>query len=108
MYDRQKLINRIFYFIRIFSLRDCRLSSHPPAPVSPAMSFQNVSRSALFCVGSRGQGSTTKPHRLMDCWSITANVVKSLATFTKTGRQHRVSYDTICQWIVDSWAKGSV
>jgi len=26
-------------------------------------------------------------------------------TFTKTGRQRRASYGTICQWIVDTWAK---
>ncbi|TWW62526.1 hypothetical protein D4764_04G0011730 [Takifugu flavidus] len=25
-------------------------------------------------------------------------------TFTKTGRQHRASYVTICQWIVNAWA----
>lgn len=29
-------------------------------------------------------------------------------TFTKTGRQRRASYATICQWIVDAWAKVSV
>ncbi|KAJ8280487.1 hypothetical protein GJAV_G00055280 [Gymnothorax javanicus] len=29
-------------------------------------------------------------------------------TFTKTGRQHRATYATICQWIVDAWAKVSV
>ena len=29
-------------------------------------------------------------------------------TFTKTGRQRRASYATICQWIVDAWAKISV
>ncbi|GAB1601903.1 hypothetical protein Ahia01_000468800 [Argonauta hians] len=29
-------------------------------------------------------------------------------TFTKTGRQRRASYVTICQWIVDTWAKVSV
>lgn len=26
-------------------------------------------------------------------------------TFTKTGRQRRASYATICEWIVDAWAK---
>ena len=25
-------------------------------------------------------------------------------TFTKTGRQHRATCATICQWIVDAWA----
>ena len=25
-------------------------------------------------------------------------------TFTKTGRQRRATYATICQWIVDAWA----
>ena len=29
-------------------------------------------------------------------------------TFTKTGRQRRVTYATICQWIVDAWAATSV
>ena len=29
-------------------------------------------------------------------------------TFTKTGRQRRVTYATICQWIVDAWAAISV
>ena len=29
-------------------------------------------------------------------------------TFTKTGKQRRASYATICQWIVDAWAKVSV
>ena len=29
-------------------------------------------------------------------------------TFTKTGRQRRASYATICQWIVDAWANVSV
>ncbi|KAG5263266.1 hypothetical protein AALO_G00262940 [Alosa alosa] len=29
-------------------------------------------------------------------------------TFTKTGRQRRASSATICQWIVDAWAKVSV
>ena len=29
-------------------------------------------------------------------------------TFTKTGRQRRASYATICQWIVDAWADISV
>ena len=29
-------------------------------------------------------------------------------TFTKTGRQRRANYATICQWIVDSWSKISV
>ena len=29
-------------------------------------------------------------------------------TFTKTGRQRRATYATICQWIVDAWAKISV
>ena len=29
-------------------------------------------------------------------------------TFTKMGRQHRVTYATICQWIVDAWAAISV
>ncbi len=29
-------------------------------------------------------------------------------TFTKTGRQHRATYATICQWIVDAWTKVSV
>ncbi|KAK7934312.1 hypothetical protein WMY93_005208 [Mugilogobius chulae] len=29
-------------------------------------------------------------------------------TFTKTGRQRRASCATICQWIVDAWAKVSV
>uniref|UniRef100_A0A8C5PNZ8 HTH CENPB-type domain-containing protein n=1 Tax=Leptobrachium leishanense TaxID=445787 RepID=A0A8C5PNZ8_9ANUR len=29
-------------------------------------------------------------------------------TFTKTGRQRRASYATICQWIVDAWSKVSV
>ena len=29
-------------------------------------------------------------------------------TFTKTGRQRRASYATICQWIVDSWSKISI
>ena len=29
-------------------------------------------------------------------------------TFTKTGRQQRASYATICQWIVDAWANVSV
>ena len=29
-------------------------------------------------------------------------------TFTKTGRQQRASYATICQWIVDSWSKISI
>ncbi|KAG5831790.1 hypothetical protein ANANG_G00282950 [Anguilla anguilla] len=29
-------------------------------------------------------------------------------TFTKTGRQRRATYATICQWIVDAWAKVSV
>lgn len=29
-------------------------------------------------------------------------------TFTKTGRQRRASYATICQWIVAAWAKVSV
>lgn len=29
-------------------------------------------------------------------------------TFTKTGRQYRVSYTTIDQWIVDAWAMVSV
>ncbi len=29
-------------------------------------------------------------------------------TFTKTGRQRWASYITICQWIVDAWAKVSV
>lgn len=28
-------------------------------------------------------------------------------TFTKSGRQRRASYATICQWIVDAWAKVS-
>lgn len=28
-------------------------------------------------------------------------------TFTKTGRQRRASYVTICEWIVDAWAKVS-
>ena len=28
--------------------------------------------------------------------------------FTKTGRQRRASHATICQWIVDAWAKISV
>ncbi|KAJ8349892.1 hypothetical protein SKAU_G00250220 [Synaphobranchus kaupii] len=29
-------------------------------------------------------------------------------TFTKTGRQRRATYATICQWIVDAWADISV
>ena len=29
-------------------------------------------------------------------------------TFAKTGRQRRVTYATICQWIVDAWAAMSV
>ena len=29
-------------------------------------------------------------------------------TFTKTGRQRRENYATVCQWIVDAWAKISV
>ena len=29
-------------------------------------------------------------------------------TFTKTGRQRRASYATICQWMVDAWANVSV
>ncbi|KAA8589771.1 hypothetical protein FQN60_013136 [Etheostoma spectabile] len=29
-------------------------------------------------------------------------------TFTNTGRQRRATYATICQWIVDAWAKVSV
>ena len=29
-------------------------------------------------------------------------------TFTKTGRQRRENHATICQWIVDAWAKISV
>lgn len=29
-------------------------------------------------------------------------------TFTKTERQRRATYATICQWIVDAWAKVSV
>ena len=29
-------------------------------------------------------------------------------TFTKTWRQRRVTYATICQWIVDAWAAISV
>ena len=29
-------------------------------------------------------------------------------TFTKTGRQRRATYATICQWIVDAWANASV
>lgn len=29
-------------------------------------------------------------------------------TFTKTGRQHRATYATICQLIVDAWAEVSV
>ena len=29
-------------------------------------------------------------------------------TFTKTGRQRRASYATICQWIVDAWANVTV
>lgn len=28
-------------------------------------------------------------------------------TFTKTGRQRKASYATICEWIVDAWAKES-
>lgn len=29
-------------------------------------------------------------------------------TFTKTGRQRRTTYATICQWIVNAWADISV
>lgn len=29
-------------------------------------------------------------------------------TFTKTGRQRRASYATICQWTVDAWTTVSV
>ncbi|XP_072769637.1 pogo transposable element with KRAB domain [Nerophis lumbriciformis] len=29
-------------------------------------------------------------------------------SFTRTGRQRRASYATICQWIVDAWAKVSI
>ena len=29
-------------------------------------------------------------------------------TFTKTGRQRRAKYATICQWMVDAWADISV
>lgn len=29
-------------------------------------------------------------------------------TFSKTGRQRRATYATVCQWIANAWAKGSV
>ncbi len=35
-------------------------------------------------------------------------MTEGVHTFTKTGRQRRASYATICQWILDAWAKISV
>ncbi|TWW63606.1 hypothetical protein D4764_03G0006140 [Takifugu flavidus] len=57
-------------------------------------------------------GGTSIPHsrafkaRLRTAWERW--MTEGEHTFTKTGRQRRAAYTTICQWIVKTWADRSV
>ena len=65
------------------------------APDSPAPSGQSAETHKTYAVSPknllRGDGAFEGEH-----------------TFTKSGRQRRATYATICQWIVDAWADISV